>query len=425
MLVPSVDLLEILHRAQMGIWTELPADESVALVAKLPQSIIKKIYRGIDSKLITSVIEVEQFRILYLGFCIYDEIENPLVVIQPVATQKAQTEFQAMVRYSPISLHFFDELCHPILSARCEFDSVMATEVFRNIQDMYPHALSIHSSDIEHDLEFARAVEKGIDVFQTDLDSIKEGVSSVSIPKTNHVIPLSLALYDPPRGYSINAMGNSVEFTIDQADEGGVFEELSHHTLNDLYRGQTFLRPSVNESRRDRELADLLALDFEDNTICLIQAKAVASLILRMDQSSRRRSASTEKQVERALKQLIGAIRHIRAGDHIFDCNGTTILVPSPDTSLIHAIVLVSELYPFADWKKIGTNIARISENDKYRALFHVLDLQELQQLVASSRSPKVFHNYLLLRWFMVKTKGTAYVRGRSKRPYDNEYDLS
>jgi hypothetical protein len=423
MLIPSVDLLNILHGAQMGVWTELLDDGSIALVVKLPQSIIKKMYRGIDCALITAVIEVERFHILYVGFCLYDDVKHPLIIVQPVATEKAQTEFQDMLRHSPTILHMFDELCHPLLRASCGFDSATATKAFNNIIDTHPHALGAITSDMNHALEFARAVDTGIDTFQKDLDSIKKGISSVSVPITNHVIPLSLIVDEPPNGYSINAMGDSVEFTITQQDEGYAFEQLLRFSMNDLYRGQAFLHPIVKVARKERELADLLALEYDDNIICLVQAKSIASLQVRIDQTSEKRSTFTERQVGKALKQLTGAIRQIRAGNQVLDCNHTIIETPDPKTSMIHAIVLVSELYPFADWKTIGKNFTAISDNEKYRALFHVLDLLELQQLVKSSNSAKVFHNYLLQRWVIVKKTGTAYVRSRTRRPQDNEAD--
>lgn len=350
---------------------------------------------------------------------------NPLTIVQPVATEKAQSEIQVMASNLPIKLYMFDELCHPLLEASCRFDSALATKAFKNAIGTCPHALGTASSDmnINYALEFAREVDDGIGIFQKDLDSIRKGLSLVAVPRTNHIIPLSLIVNDPPEGYSINAMGDSIGFTMTQGDEGAVFEQLIFFSMNELYCGQSFLRPIVKNSSRERELADLLSLDYDQKIMSLVQAKAIASLQVRMDQSSEKRSTSTEKQVKKALKQLTGAIRQIRAGNQVFDCNHNTIRIPDPAKSIIHAIILVSELYPFADWKKIGSELTAISDNDEYMALFHVLDLLELQQLVTNSKSPDSFHNYLLQRWVMVKKTGTAYVRGRTRRPHDNEAD--
>ena len=228
---------------------------------------------------------------------------------------------------------------------------------------------------------------------------------------------------DPPEGFSVNDRGDSVEYTMTQRDEGTVFEQLIFFSMNEIYRGQSFLRPIVKITNRNRELADLLSIDYDNKTMSIIQAKTIAALEICMKQSSERRSSSIEKQAKKALKQLKGAIRQIRAGNQVFDSNHNQIEIPDPAKIIIHAIIIVSEFYPFANWKKIGNDLVSISENDQYMALFHILDLLELQQMVTNSESSNSFHNYLFQRWVMVKKTGTAYVRGRARRPYDNEVD--
>ena len=96
-------------------------------------------------------------------------------------------------------------------------------------------------------------------------------------------------------------------------------------------------------------------------------------------------------------------------------------MIPNFATSLIHGIIIVSELYAFVDWKKVGMSLNSLSDNEKYKALFQVVDLLELQQLVKNSSSAEVFHKHLLGRWLEVKMAGTAYVRSRNRQPWDSE----
>ena len=409
----------------MGVWTELLGDNSVALVVKLPQSIIKKVYRGVNCALITAVIKVGKFQILYVGFCVYDDIINPLIIIQPVVTKKSQREFQGMFRSSPIILHMFDELCLPLLRATVKFDSTITSRAFKSISETHPHTLETTSFDIDYAFSFGRAADNGIDIFQTDLESIKKGISSVPIPRTNYVIPFSLIVDKPSESFAINEMGNSVEFTLTRSDEGTAFEQLIFFSMNDLYHGQAFHRPIVKVTNRGRELADLIALDYENNIICLIQAKSISSLQVSLDHDKNKRSGATEKQVRKAMAQLNGAIRKIRAGEQIFDCNNNLINIPDPASSITHAIIIISEMFSFANWRQIGKDIITISHNETYRAFCHLLDLLEFQLLMTNSESPLNFHNYLLQRWITVKLKGTAYVRGRAKRPYDIEDNIN
>jgi hypothetical protein len=243
MLILSAGLLEILHESQVGVWPELLIDDSIALVVKLPQTIIKRVYRGIECKLVTAVIKVEKYNILYLGFVVYDDAKNPFVIPQAVATEKALTEFQQMFRASPVKLHMFDELCHPLLEASCDFDPTVTFNAFDRIMSTNPYVLESNSSDINDPLDFWQAVINGIDLFQRDLESIRIGRSCVSAPSTNYVIPLSLIVHHPLDGFSVDGMGNAVEFTLTREDEGPAFEELLSFTMRDLYLGHVYLRP--------------------------------------------------------------------------------------------------------------------------------------------------------------------------------------
>lgn len=421
MLIPSTGLIEILHGSQVGVWPELLMDESLALVVKLPQTIIKRIYRGVECRLVTAMIEVAEYDILYIGFVVYDDAKSPFVVVQPVATEKALTEFQHMFRASPIKLHMFDEFCHPLLESSCNFDPMITAKAFKNIMSIDPHVLGATSSDTDGALAFGHAVVTGLDIFQKDLESIKRGGSSISVPGTNWVISLSLILHHYSKGYSVDAMGNTVEYTLTQEDEGYAFEQLLSFTMRGLYHGRAYLRPITMVGGKERELADFLALNYTDNTILLVQAKATGSLQLRLDQSSEKRTSSTQKKVKSGLRQLVGAIKQIRAGNETYDSDHNTIQIPEPSISPIHGIVVVSELYAFVDWKKVGRDLSSINNNEEYKTLFQVIDLQELQQLVKNSNSIEDFHKYLLGRWLKVKMSGTAYVRSRTRQPWDSE----
>lgn len=413
MLIPSTDLLRKFHGAKVGLWPELLDDDSVALAAKVPLFAVKALYRGARCSLNLSVIKIEEFRIFYLGFCIYDDSLNPLTITQPVTTQDEQIHFKNVFRSSPVSIHFFDELYNPGLEAKCAFDSAMATTAIETVLATSPHKMDVSHPDIERCIDFESAVNKGFNILQRDLPSIQKGISSVAI--INHIIPLSLTIEKLTIGYAVNTQGNSVEFTIDQKDEGGAMEESLYLVLDDLYNGWAFLRPTVQVSGKVRELTDLLCFDYETNTICLVQAKTIAGMKVRIDQPTKRRSASIQKDFKQAQKQLTGAIGKIRSGNSILDDKGSVIKIPHRDIAPIHAIALISDLHPSVDWRKIGKYLTEISESKKYRALFQVLDLQELQHMVANSTSAKDFHNFLLQRWAMMKLHGTAYLRGLSR----------
>lgn len=80
-------------------------------------------------------------------------------------------------------------------------------------------------------------------------------------------------------------------------------------------------------------------------------------------------------------------------------------------------------MYYFVDWRSIATDVLTSSESDQYKALFHVMDLQEFTYLVTHSRDSEQFGGYLMQRWLHVKRTGTVYGRAkvRSELPPAND----
>lgn len=156
-------------------------------------------------------------------------------------------------------------------------------------------------------------------------------------------------------------------------------------------------------------------LGFDSNFICVVQAKAMAILTVDSGRPSSRRAGNVGKDIKKGLKQLAGALTNIRAGSSVFPHReNTPIAIPNRETSLAHAIVVLSEMYTFVDWKAIATAVAKASDSAVNRALFHVLDIQELTNLAANCKDSETFSNRLTQRWFFVQEKGTAYVRAKS-----------
>jgi len=162
-----------------------------------------------------------------------------------------------------------------------------------------------------------------------------------------------------------------------------------------------------------RELADVLG--FDSDFICAVQAKALAVLTVHSEQPSSRRAGNVGKDIKKGLNQLAGALTNIRTGSSVFPHReNTPISIPNRETSLTHAIVVLSEMYTFVDWRAIAAAVAKASDSEAHRALFHVLDIQELTNLAANCKDSETFSHRLTQRGFFVQEKGTAYVRAKS-----------
>lgn len=104
---------------------------------------------------------------------------------------------------------------------------------------------------------------------------------------------------------------------------------------------------------------------------------------------------SVQKNIFKALNQLKGAIRKIRAGNKITTKDGIEIEF---DRNIVpHGVVLISELVPFGNWDKVVFETIKLIKDSK--SMIHILDLRELTVLVSFSRDENVFDYNLMERW--------------------------
>jgi len=54
----------------------------------------------------------------------------------------------------------------------------------------------------------------------------------------------------------------------------------------------------------------------------------------------------------------------------------------------------LSEMYTFLDWQRIARLVVKLSENEQYKALFHVADISELSYLTNISKDADTFNKY-------------------------------
>ena len=70
-----------------------------------------------------------------------------------------------------------------------------------------------------------------------------------------------------------------------------------------------------------------------------------------------------------------------------------------------------SEMYAFLDWRQLANEVIERSQNERYRALFQVIDISEFNYLIKASKGPAAFNKYLIQRWIEVNERGTAYLK--------------
>ncbi|MBI5052327.1 MAG: hypothetical protein HZB52_03565, partial [Chloroflexi bacterium] len=164
----------------------------------------------------------------------------------------------------------------------------------------------------------------------------------------------------------------------------------------------------IGNSNSKRELTDILG--YGKKQICFVESKALSLLGTSLDRRSTRKSSLIEKDISKGLRQLKGAVRTlIMSGGAIYH-NDTLIIIPNIDSSCIHGIVLISEMYPFLDWKNIAKDIIKYS-NPQKGIFFHVIDLLDFGRIGTIPSSPITVSNLMKKHLNYVRSRKTAFIK--------------
>jgi hypothetical protein len=406
--IPSIRLSDAFEVASTGIYLEQMQDERVGLVCKIPDNAIKAIHRGAKCSLFVGVVQAESLPLLCFGFRIHDEPEHPFTLFHLDSFPETVPLLNSMLTSATATLHCVNELNHPMLAASCS----LASEVARTT--------SVSFSQSEHWLltpETSKRIkmEDLRHIFEVGIEQFSQHVyRSPGAPRGKYVNPyahidLTLDIWKPTEIFDATPTAHDGPFLIGDENEGTKFERLLHLTIDYAYPGSSYRSPSVQDGKYLRELTDVLA--FDENSICVIQAKALAALSVDAQRSSTRLTNNVTKDIRKGLGQLGGALGNIRSGVKLSRAGGEPLEIPNRERSLAHAIVLLSEMYAFVDWQKVAEDVIQASDNELHKAMFHVMDMRELAALTARCPDGSAFFNRLCQRWINVKIKGTGYIR--------------
>ena len=133
--------------------------------------------------------------------------------------------------------------------------------------------------------------------------------------------------------------------TIDDHNEGEMFERAVWASLESVFPLTLYKSPQVKIGDKTRELTDVLA--FHEYGSFLIEAKNLSVLQSGFERDQGRRTKGVQKQIKKAIAQLIGASKAVACGERIFDVNGEELKVVRDKPA--HCIVLITELMHWGD----------------------------------------------------------------------------
>lgn len=349
------------------------------IMIKIPSSILKAIIKGCKIELLFGIDK----NIFHIGVNIYDD---PVHFVTLTSTHKNIDEHLSVAKImqlDKVEIQLYNELC----ACQCHGNLILTTKNKNDILCLLGNPKKLFTGCIDD------KIHQSADNFQFSL-GLDIPVKQESLNKIETlVIETKIQDLQTMENFFYEDTG-VISTEISNADEGTLLEKEIFVALRSLFGVDIYLNPKIdNKKTKYRELIDILA--FSDIGFFLIESKALGVINANEDRNMERKIKGLQKQIEKAIDQLIGAYKKIFENETIYDNSGT--VVQFDRTLPPCGIILVSEILPFGDWEDIIKKlIITMADNG---IMIHIMDLNELMQFIGHSKGSKyVFDNYLLQR---------------------------
>ncbi|MDX6445250.1 MAG: hypothetical protein QOH71_2324 [Blastocatellia bacterium] len=390
--LPSDRVYREMRSEEASLWY-VPANggEEIALLIKAPSSSIKALLAGCPLRLVFG----RNGTHLTTGVRILDMPDAPIFIS---GMQREAEEHQALSRALqerclPVFLFNEMDVCLAWTNLDLmESDSTQVAEVLGRVEDLYVGA-------------FTPECSHSLDCFCYSVDNTLTYPEATTISVVN--IPTTLEPWRTNDVFFIGFRGHHT-ITLDHPDEGEMFERAVWASLESVFPLTLHKNPQVRIGKKTRELTDVLA--FYEYGSFLIEAKDLSVLHAGFERDQERRTKGVQKQIKKAIAQLVGASRGLTSGKTIFSVDGTELNLIRDKPA--HCIVLITELMHWGEWGEVETQLAEAmgSTGD----FFHLLDLREFIILLkgSSGKAPLLDYN-LMERCKIFAQNGSVHIRGR------------
>jgi len=374
--IPSERIYDEIRSEAASIWY-VPANEGedIAVLLKLPTPSIKALITGCSVRLIFG----KKNGILCTGIRIFDMPDSPMYVSGIQRHEEEHVALNKILSLGTFPLFLFNEMdvCLAWTNAEiCKNEAANITNFIGPINQLYVGKFTENSSHC-------------LDCFDTTNDN------TLNFQSAHKITTMELA----PSFSDWTTINNSFvghrahhTITIDDKDEGEIFERAIWASLESVFPFTLYKSPQIKKGTNLRELTDILT--FYENGSFLIEAKDLSVLKAGFERNQTRRTNGVQKQVKKAIKQLIGASNALASGKVVFDSNGEELDIERKQPP--HCIILITELMHWGDWSDVTCQLMDAME--KTGAFFHLLDLREFITLLKCSSGQIELVDYNLIK---------------------------
>ena len=402
---PSERVTREMRSEEAYLWY-VPANggEELALLIKAPTSSIKALIAGCALKLVYG----REESYLCAGARILDMPDSPISISKIQREAEEHSALRRALHERRFPAFLFNEMDVCLAWTNVELDEEEALRVLNLLGDESQLYVGSFTEDASHSL----------DCFCVSVDQ----TLTRTYPKA-HAIPIvevspTLDLWRTSNVSFIGVRGVHT-ITIDDKDEGEIFERAVWASLESVFPLTLYKSPQVKIGTKLREMTDVFS--FYAYGSFLIEAKDLSVLHAGYERNQDRRVRGVQKQVKKAISQLVGASKAFTRGESIFDANGNELPVARDQPP--HCIVLITELMHSGDWKEIEAQLIEATRSTG--AFFHLLDLREFIALLkgSSGEAGRLDYN-LMKRWEMFVETGSVHIRSRPAPKSSDERTL-
>lgn len=351
------------------------------VMIKVPSPSIKAIVKGCKMEFLFGRDNHKTPNYFHIGAKIYDD---PINYQSVLCAQRFLFEYYSIAKImhlEEVQIQFYNEL-----SAFQAFGRLRFKEKDRhNIHSLLGNPKNIYSG------AFDDKVSQSLDHFQfsVGLDFIPADEQPKELETL--VIEGEISGLTITKNFFYNDSG-SVGLSIDNSDEGSTLEDEVFITMASIFGKDICKSPRIPHKNATRELTDILA--YSEYGIFLVEAKALGVINLETERTMERKVQGLQKQIGKAIKQLVGASKKITEDFAVYDQSGNEILF---NKKLVpHGIILVSELLHFGDWKEtvVALQKAMIEGN----MIVHLFDMKEFIRFIGYSKDDKHQFDFFLMQ---------------------------